>query len=181
MTRVATDLKALRVVPARADDLDRYLDLLEGVANWLESRGTPQWRPGTFREASAFYASSITRGEVQLAFLGDTLAGTLRLVLQEPIVWPDVREDEAVYIYNLAVAREFAHRDLGRRLLDWAADKAVRLGRTFVRLDCVSDNHFLRDYYTLCGFDEHGEVEATFPPPVGTLRLQRYEKRVGVD
>jgi len=175
------DRQVLRVVPARAGDLDRYLELLEGVARWLESRGIPQWRPGSFRESSAFYAGSIRRGEVQLAFIGDALAATLRLVLQEPIVWPDVKADDAVYVYNLAVAREWAHRELGRRLLDWAGERAVRLGRTFVRLDCVSDNYFLRDYYTLSGFDEHGEVEATFPAPVGTLRLQRYEKRVATD
>ena len=89
-------------------------------------------------------------------------------------------------ILGLVGSTGVATHDLRRmvergRMLDWAGEKAVRLGRTFVRLDCVSDNYFLRDYYTLSGFDEHGEVEATFPAPVGTLRLQRYEKRVGTD
>jgi hypothetical protein len=62
--------------------------------------------------------------------------------------------------------------------LDWSGERAASLGRTWVRLDCMADNHGLRDYYTQAGFDEHGEIDATFPDPVGTLRLQRYEKRV---
>jgi hypothetical protein len=45
-------------------------------------------------------------------------------------------------------------------------------------LDCVTSNDFLRAYYTRAGFEERGEIEARFPPPVGALRLQRHEKQV---
>lgn len=173
-----TTLTDLRIVAAQAGDLDRYLDLLEDVAGWLDSRGIRQWRPGTFRISADFYAASIARQEVHLAFDGDDLAGTLRVLLHEPIVWPEIVGDDGVYVYNLAVTRAYAGRGLGRRLLDWTGERAAALGRTRVRLDCMTDNQFLRDYYSEAGFEEHGEIEATFPPPVGTLRLQRYEKRV---
>ena len=55
--------------------------------------------------------------EVHLAFVGDELVGTLRLLLREPIVWPEVVEDDAVYLYNLAVRRTWAGRGLGRQML----------------------------------------------------------------
>lgn len=42
----------------------------------------------------------------------------------------------------------------------------------------MADNRYLRGYYVQAGFEERGEIEATFPDPVGPLRLQRYEKRV---
>lgn len=176
MTRVRMD--PLRILIAQPDDLDRYLDLLEEVAGWLASRRVRQWPPGTFRQSADFYAESIGRQEVHLACSGDELVGTLRLLLREPIVWPDITEDDGVYVYNLAVRRAWAGRDLGRRLLDWAGTRAASLGRTRVRLDCLVDNAFLRDYYAQAGYEEHGEIEAAFPAPVGTLRLQRYEKRV---
>ena len=172
-------MTALRIVSAQPDDLRRYIDLLEEVAEWLALRGIKQWRPGSFRLSVDYYAESIQLGQVQLAFCGEALVGTLRLLLREPIVWPEVVEDDAVYVYSLAVRRPWADQQLGRRLLEWASHRALSLGRTWVRLDCVADNAFLRDYYTQAGFSDRGEIDAQFPAPVGTLRLRRYEKRIG--
>jgi ribosomal protein S18 acetylase RimI-like enzyme len=163
-------------MPAQPEDLPRYIDVLEEVAEWLAQRGIKQWRPGAFRLSVDFYAESIRRGEVHLAFCGDVLVGTLRLLLREPIVWPEVAEDDGVYVYSLAVRRDWADQQIGCRLLQWAGDRASSLGRMYVRLDCFADNAFLRDYYTRAGFVDRGEIDARFPAPIGTLRLRRYEK-----
>jgi ribosomal protein S18 acetylase RimI-like enzyme len=168
----------LRIIPAQSEDVDRYIDLLEEVADWLAQRGINQWKPGSFRLSSSYYAESIRHGEVQLAFCGEAMVGTLRLLLREPIVWPEIAEDDAVYVYNLAVRRRWANQQLGSRLLAWAGHRALALGRTCVRLDCVAENAFLRDYYTQAGFRDRGEIDAKFPAPIGTLRLRRYEKQI---
>jgi GNAT superfamily N-acetyltransferase len=170
-------LTTLQIVPAQADDLDRYIELLEEVAEWLSQRGVEQWRPGSFRQSALFYTGSIRQGEVQLAFSGDDLVGTLRLLLHEPIVWPDIAAEDAVYVYSLAVRRRWANQQVGRRLLEWAGHRASELGRSYVRLDCMADNAFLRSYYAQAGFQDRGEVDAEFPAPIGTLRLRRYERR----
>jgi GNAT superfamily N-acetyltransferase len=166
------------IVSAQSDDLGRYLDVLEEVANWLEMRGIRQWPRGSFRQSADYYASSIAHQEVQLAFIGDELVGTLRVLLREATVWPEVIEQDAIYVHNLAVRRAWAGLGLGSRMLDWAGARAASLGRKYVRLDCVTDNDFLRGYYARAGFEGRGEIEARFPAPVGTLRLRRYEKRV---
>jgi ribosomal protein S18 acetylase RimI-like enzyme len=168
----------LRIVAAQDQDLGRYIDLLEEVTDWLEARGIEQWCSGNFRLSSDYYAASIKQQEVQLAFVRDELVGTLRLLLREPTVWPDIVEDDAVYVYNLAVRRAWADRRLGRRMLEWAGDRAASLGRRYIRLDCVADNCFLREYYGQAGFEDRGEIVARFPAPIGTLRLRRYEKSV---
>jgi ribosomal protein S18 acetylase RimI-like enzyme len=173
------DTGSLRVVPAQPDDLERYVDLLEELADWLESRGIRQWPRGRVRRSSAFFADSIARQEVQLALVGDELAGTLRLLMHDHIVWPEFVEDDAVYVYTLGVRRTFADRELGGRLLEWAERRAAELGRRYVRLDCMPDNTFLRGYYERKGFVARGEVDALYPEPVGLERLQRYEKAVG--
>jgi GNAT superfamily N-acetyltransferase len=172
-------MTALHIISAQPDDLGRYIDLLEEVADWLVSRGIKQWRPGSFRLSMDYYAASIAVGEVQLAYCDGALVGTLRLLLREPIVWPEIVEDDAVYVYNLAVRRPWAGQQLGRRLLEWAGHRASSLGRRRVRLDCVASNTFLCDYYTQGGFVDRGEIDAKFPDPVGTLRLQRYERIEG--
>ena len=125
-----------------------------------------------------YYAQSIALNEVQLAFVGHELVGTLRVLPREPIVWPEIVEDDAVYVHTLAVKRAGTDQRLGHHMLDWAGARAATLQRTYVRLDCVTDNTFLRDYYSQAGFNERGEIDAQFPARVGMLRLQRYEKRV---
>jgi ribosomal protein S18 acetylase RimI-like enzyme len=171
-------LEPIQVVAARPADLERYIDFLERVADWLTERGIRQWTPGDFRLSAAFYAASIDRGEVYLACSGETLAGTLRLLLREPIVWPDIVDDDGVYVYNLAVGRDWAGQGLGRELLEWVVAQAASLGRRCVRLDCFTDNAFLRRYYIASGFEDRGDIEAQFPAPVGTLLLRRYERPV---
>jgi ribosomal protein S18 acetylase RimI-like enzyme len=98
--------------------------------------------------------------------------------LRDPIVWPEVIEDDAVYVYNLAVSRRWAGQGLGYRMLGWAEDQVKRLGRTYLRLDHFAHNEFLRRYYQDVGFIDRGEIMAEYPSPVGTLRLRRYEKPV---
>ena len=169
---------ALRVVTAEHGDLGRYIDLLEELADWLEIRGIRQWPRGRVRQSSAYYADAIARREVHLAFVDDELAGTLRVQMSDPIVWPEFTESDAVYVYNLAVRRAWAGRAIGSRLLDWAERRAATIGRRFVRLDCMPDNAFLRDYYERKGFITRGNVDALYPDPVGLQRLRRYEKAV---
>jgi len=171
-------MTALRIVSAQSGDLGRYIDLLEEVADWLVQRGIDQWQPGSFRLSMDYYAESITKGEVHLVFSGEALVGTLRMLLREPIVWPEIAEDDAVYVYNLAVRRQWANQELGARLLEWAGHRASAAGRRWVRLDCMADNAFLRRYYTQAGFEDRGEIDAHFPAPIGTLRLRRYERRI---
>jgi len=167
-----------RVVTAERSDLDRYIDLLEELADWLETQGIRQWPRGRVRRSAAYFAHSIDRGEVQLAFVDGCLAGTLRMLMHDPVVWPECAEGDAVYVYNLGVRRTWAGQQLGARLLDWAERQAASLGRRFVRLDCMPDNAFLRQYYERKGFIARGDVDAHYPDPVGLERLRRYEKAV---
>jgi putative acetyltransferase len=170
-------MATLHIVRAGGDDLERYIEQLEEIAGWLEGRGIRQWQPGTFRRSRDYYAESIGRHEVQLAFVGNELVGSLRVVLRQPIVWPEIVDDDAVYVFNLAVARAWSDHGLGAQMLQWAAERARSLGRPYVRLDCMADNQVLAGYYARAGFDERGEIDAQYPAPVGTLRLKRYEKR----
>jgi len=172
-------LDDLRIVPAQSEDVFRYIDLMEEVAEWLEGRGIQQWRAGNFRRSVDYYSGSIQKQEVHLAFIRDQLAGTLRILLREPIVWPEVAVGDGVYVHSLAVRRLWAGLGLGLRMLEWAGKQAVLMGGNYVRLDCMADNEFLPLYYERAGFRERGEIEARYPEPVGTLRLRRYEKRVG--
>jgi GNAT superfamily N-acetyltransferase len=168
----------LRIIQTEPGDFDRYIELLEEVAEWLAMRQIRQWSPGIFRTNAEYYAESIKMQEVYLAFLEGALAGTLRLLPEDPIVWPEVEDGEALYVYNLAVRRIHAGKRLGTRMLDWAAVQTLSAGRAFLRLDCFAHNDFLCRYYLGEGFEDRSVVDAPYPEPIGTLQLRRFEKRL---
>jgi GNAT superfamily N-acetyltransferase len=169
---------ALRVVMATAADLDRYLDLLEELAEWLHGRGIEQWPRGLARRGRDYYQTSIEKGELHVAFVGDQFAGGLRLLKRDPIVWPEVTADDALYVYTLAIRRSFSGRGLGRQLLAWAERQAVAHNRRYLRLDCVRGNVFLHRYYERAGFTPRGAIDAAYPGLPAPLPLNRYEKAV---
>jgi ribosomal protein S18 acetylase RimI-like enzyme len=173
-------MTAVRFVTAQTQDLSRYITLLEEVAVWLEAKGIDQWPVGQFERSSSYYAASIARAEVQLVFFDEDLGGTLRLLPRDPFVWPEIDVDDAFYVYNLAIGPAWVRRGLGRQLLAWAEGRTAALGRQYVRLDAMADNHVLRRYYNGAGYMERSEVDAAYPAPIGTLRLRRFEKPVGV-
>jgi GNAT superfamily N-acetyltransferase len=168
----------LRIVRAGGSDLERFVDLLEELAEWMHERGIEQWPRGRARNGRDYYQASIERGEVHLAFVGNEFAGGLRLLQRDPIVWPDIVADDGLYVYNLAVRRTFSGQGLGRQLLAWAEHQVATAGRRFLRLDCVPGNMFLRRYYEDAGFAARGEVDAVYPGLGGAMPLRRYEKQV---
>lgn len=167
----------LNIVRARGSDLERFIDLLEELAEWMHERGIEQWPRGRARNGRDYYKASIDRGELHLAFVGEEFAGGLRLLQRDPVVWPDAADD-ALYLYNLAVRRTFTGRGLGRALLAWAEQQAAASGRRYLRLDCVPGNMFLRRYYEDAGFVARGEIDAVYPGLGGVMPLRRYEKAV---
>ena len=169
-----TPTRRLTMATAQASDLDAYIDLLETVAEWLHSRELSPVPKKIYRDSKVFYADSIARGEVYLAYLKNSLAGALRLVPNDGIVWPTVSVDTALYLENLLVSRAWSHLGLGREMLTWAERQAAMRGKTHLRLDCFAGNTFLRHYYERLGYAEMGQVNARYP--FGILHLQRYEK-----
>lgn len=168
----------LQLVRTRRNEISPYIELLEATAEWLTERGIRQYSPGAFRATRSYFAASIEGGEVYWACLDAVRVGTVRLLSEDSIVWPDVPRDEAIYINNLVVQRGWGHRGVGLRILNLAEREAWAMGRAFVRLDCVAENRFLRKYYAEAGFLVRGEIDARYPEPFGTIRLQRFEKRI---
>ena len=173
ITRISDSELCIRL--ARPADLETYLSLLEEIAEWLDRRGVGQLPPGIHREFSDYFASSIRAGEVYLAFVDDRLVGSLRLVHDGGTVWPDTTDD-SLYVENLVVRRQYGGRAIGRQLLLFAERKASLGGSMCIRLDCFANNPVLKKYYEVAGFEPCGEIDAHYP--FGTLRLQRYEKRL---
>lgn len=107
------------------------------------------------------------QGWVYVVFRGDTLAGSVTIVWQDPLTWGE-RPEPAGYIHMLLVDRAFAGHRIGRRLLDWAERFILDSGRGLARLDCVRGNQALRRYYAAAGYELVGYRD--FPTSTGHSR-----------
>jgi ribosomal protein S18 acetylase RimI-like enzyme len=159
----------LVVAPATPAQLVVVLDILDEAARWLTDRGIDQWRPGSF--APEPIARRIAAGEVFLLYLTDEPVATLTLQPSDTIIWGEM-PDDALYLHRLAIRRRVGGQGVGRRLLDWAADRAADAGKRYLRLDCMAENTALCAYYERAGFHYRGETRGK------GWAASRYEKQV---
>ncbi|GAB3719857.1 GNAT family N-acetyltransferase [Nocardiopsis oceani] len=157
--------------PARASDAPVITNLRDDLARWQQSRGITQWAPG---EVGAHeIAGQIEHGQWWVLHQRHTLVATVRLLTQDPLVWPDTLA-EATYVHGLMVARSASGHGLGAGVLAWVEARATARQHTSVRLDCVSDNHRLRAFYEQRGYTQRGHVG--FGPDSTWHPVTRYEK-----
>ncbi|MET8098462.1 GNAT family N-acetyltransferase [Streptomyces sp. NPDC005236] len=139
------------ITPAEPHDVTKLLAFREEAADWLRGLGSDQWsRPYPADKLLA----TIESGTVFMLRDGHTTAGTITLTPDaEEGLWTDSELIEpSMFVNKLTVAREYAGRNLGGRLLDWAGDRAFRAGAAWLRLDAWTTNEALQQYYLAKGF-----------------------------
>jgi ribosomal protein S18 acetylase RimI-like enzyme len=92
-----------------------------------------------------------------LARLAGQTFGTFVLQRPDEEVWGDVPED-AGYVYGLAIRRDFAGEELGRKPLRWPEEPAALSGERYPHLDCQAENRGLNRYYERAGFRRRGRA-----------------------
>lgn len=141
----------MKIVPAQPNDVSKLLTFREEAAAWLSQLGTDQWqRPYPADKL----LETIQAGTVFMVQDSDTTAATITVTLEaEAGLWTDEElREPSVFINKLTVARTHAGQNVGGRLLDWAGDRAFRLGAKWLRLDAWTTNSRLQEYYLRQGF-----------------------------
>lgn len=131
------------------------LEILAEAAAWMRVRGHENW-PERFPRH--FIESHATAGELHVVEIDGSTVATLTLQWSDTRIWGETDLD-AGYVHRLAVCRPHAGERLGYRLLDWAGEQVLAQGRELLRLDVVSTNARLREYYEQAGFAYRRDVE----------------------
>ncbi|MCZ7417691.1 GNAT family N-acetyltransferase [Streptomyces sp. WMMC897] len=135
------------------EDLTTVEGLLTGASEWLASRGIDQWQYPPHRDR---IQAAIEAGTVYLIerVPGGEAVATLQLDgFADPEFWgPGDDPGEALYVHRMAVRRSAAGEGLGDGMLDWAAERAAREGKRWLRLDAWKDNAGLHAFYKRAGF-----------------------------
>jgi GNAT superfamily N-acetyltransferase len=148
-------------------DAETVSAILQEAATWLRERGIPMWRMDEL--APDRIASEVAEGLFFLAECEGRPAGAIKFQLEDPVFWPDAPPGESAYVHRLAVKRQFAGTRASEALLGFAAARARKQGRKFLRLDCEQHRPKLRALYERFGFKHHSDRE------VDSYRVSRYE------
>src|SRR5438876_6161836 len=97
--------------------------------------------------------------------------GKVTLQLNDRKFWADLPPD-AGYVHKLAIKRSYSGQRLGLRLLQWAESKTRAEGKRYLRLDCLTSNKTIREYYEKAGFIH---VRDTLGPG---WKVSLYEKKL---
>jgi protein-tyrosine phosphatase len=160
----------LKVVPAKPEDIDTVLGILDEAAAWIIEQKIPSvWKPGEFsREA---FLDQISRGEVHIGLVDEKPAGTITLQWADLVFWGEQQPDSG-YVHKLAVRPAYAGQKIGLKMLRWAEAEARTAGKSLLRLNCLAADRKIRDYYERAGFLYKGDVVR----PKGVAAL--YEKEL---
>ncbi|MFF5314335.1 GNAT family N-acetyltransferase [Streptomyces massasporeus] len=141
----------MRITLATPADLDQLLAFREEAASWISALGSDQWsRPYPADRLLV----TIEAGTVFMLREGRHTAGTITLTSEaEEGLWSEGELAEpSMFVNKLTVSRDYAGRNLGGRLLDWAGDRACRSDAKWLRLDAWTSNQRLQRYYLDQGF-----------------------------
>lgn len=160
----------ISVRPAASDDIERVSAVLREAAQWLEQTGRRMWRDNEL--LPALIAADVAAGLFFIAACDGETAGVVKFQLEDPLFWPDIRQNESAFVHRLAVKRQFAGAGISSALLNWAVARAKSLGKKYLRLDCEASRPRLRAVYESFGFRHHSDRQ------VGPYFVSRYEYQI---
>ncbi|MER5434905.1 tyrosine-protein phosphatase [Streptomyces sp. NPDC002588] len=161
-----------KAIPRDAPLLVRLRDT---AALWQLARGIRQWQPGEKNETH--FRDRMREGEVWLAYANSSLTGAWELWWDDPAAWGP-RPPDAGYIHRLMTTPHTAPPGTGRRMLAQAESRITAEGRPYARLDCLSSNPRLREYYESAGYQVVGEQGAKNDGSGSPYAVTLLEKRL---
>jgi len=153
------------------EDVSDVLEILYETSRWLDSRGIFQWPFDWMKSQENAFIREIERGQFYIYEEFKSILGVLHLTSALNPLW-EGRDEDAFYVSKIAVKCKDTNQQIGSWMLEQVEEIARVEGRLRIRLDCVSNNPKLKDYYEKRGFQF---IEQKTLPKV-TLDL--YEKRL---
>lgn len=149
-----TDEAPNRIRRAQPDDAARIMTLLDEAIQWLAAQRLDQWQNSVNRQR-AHLRTDIGAETVFLVECDEAVVATITVdEFADSDFWkPSDNVKSALYVHRMAVARAKAGMGLGSAMLDWAAARAERCNKAWLRLDAWRTNGGLHVYYKDLGFE----------------------------
>ena len=157
----------MNIEQAQPSDVPAIASVLHEAAQWLANDGRNLWSEAEISPERVL--RDVGAGYFHVAREGGQLAGVMKFELEDAYFWPEIPPGTSAFVHKLAIRRAWAKKGVSTELLRHAHTLAGRLGRAYVRLDCVADRQGLRNLYEGFGFVLHSIVQ------IGRTAYARYE------
>ena len=171
MEQSAEESNDLELILARPEDLDAVVTLLAEAARWLKTKGIKQWDEWRAPIIRQWMEEPVAQGQVYLVRLSKEIIGTFQLIWSDERTWGKISDDGG-YIHKLTISRKQSGKGLGLCILRRAEELAKIKGKAYLRLDCVSENKALCQYYERAGYTFKRKIE------LGPWKINLYEKHL---
>ena len=141
-------------------EIDKILSLLRSAAISLQNKGVNQWKlwMDPPEDKIQWVVNGLLNNEFFFIQQGIDNVGMVRLSNEDEIYWGK-QSSTAYYIHSLVIAEQFSGMKLGEKVLKLVMDEATKNSIPLLRLDCISSNQKLCNYYENQGFVKVGEKQ----------------------
>jgi GNAT superfamily N-acetyltransferase len=132
---------------AEPEDSVDILALLQRISSWLAGKGIDQWKYFSNEKGKIILERRFREGEVYMVMKDGVLSGVFVTQWDDPF-WHHVRKDDlACFIHTMGIDPSFIGKGIGKKILAFVEDIAMKAGKKCVRLDCYADNARLCRFY----------------------------------
>lgn len=142
------------------DELEVVLNYLNSAAKTLQKKGVAQWAVWLNPQQAniEWIEKGIQKGEYLLILTAKSPLGIVRLSETDETYWGK-QEANARYIHSLVIDEHYSGRGLGKQVIQFLIQQAIIDNIPFMRLDCISTNMALCNYYESQGFKKVGQKQ----------------------
>ena len=171
-----TDMNVIKFRSGNVEDVPKVMSLIDERVQWMNHNDINQWNKNQYQERyplSYYMHMAETDKLYVLERKTDNMIIAGAVLLTEDDRWGKMNSS-AFYVHNLVAS--VAVKNAGREMLRKIEDFARKQGVNYIRLDCITDNERLNQWYEKLGYECKGTVSET--EHQGNVREKRLSKRI---
>ncbi|ALC90534.1 acetyltransferase [Bacillus sp. FJAT-18017] len=140
---------------ASKDDSSVIIKMLKLIAQWMKDKDINQWRFLLEGGDDEEIEQAIINQETYIVLKDKDIVGTFTLLSHQSEwdrhIWGSDLSSKSLYLHRLAIIPADMKKGIGKCILAWIQDNVS--DKEYLRLDCVTDNSKLNNFYMNNGFE----------------------------
>ena len=143
----------MNFIPAQLSDIDTILVILKNVAEDLRDNKISQWTQWLSPQASdiKWISDKIESQAFFFVLINNEMAGMFSLSDSDEKYWGK-QKIKAKYLHSLTTLTKYKGTGFGKKVVKKIKTDLKDTDYKFLRLDCISTNTHLKEYYQSQGF-----------------------------
>lgn len=135
-------------------DVEEAVVIIHEASQWLIDQNIPLWKQEELTKENLL--ASLKPDNFCVGWVGDEAAAAMILQWQDPIFWPDIKENESGFIHKFCGRRKYAGTGVTKKMFNYAIECCKQNGINYLRLDTKAERTKLRQLYEGFGFKPVG-------------------------